>query len=288
MESATDNEPLLWQNALPQLNEHSHKYNRGHALIFSGGLTNTGAARLAAMSAARIGAGLVTVLSPSDALPVHAAHLTSIMLRETRTIQDALDCIKNRQVRAALIGSAYGLGIKTRNDCLQLLEKSSIRALILDADALSSFEKETPSLFAAIHASQTETVLTPHAGEFARLFPDLAQDDSLTKAEKATQAAIRAGGCIVYKGSQTIVAMPDGKYSYNENGTPFLATAGSGDVLAGMITGLLAQGMPVFEAASAAVWLHCEAARKIGAGLIAEDLPLMLPQILKSYLRRFG
>lgn len=280
------NEPPLWENALPRLNAETHKYKRGHALVFSGGLTNTGAARLAAMSTARIGAGLVTVLSPSDALLVNASHLTSIMLRETRTIQDALDCIETRHVTAALIGPAYGLGVKTRNDCITLLKKAKTNALILDADALSSFEEMADALFASIHSSQIAVVLTPHEGEFRRLFPDIADNEKLTKPEKASQAAIRAGACVVYKGAQTIVALPDGRYSYNDNGTPLLATAGSGDVLAGMITGLLAAGMPAFEAASAAVWFHCEAAKKYGAGLIAEDLPLMIPQILAAFTGR--
>ncbi|WP_374833330.1 NAD(P)H-hydrate dehydratase [Paenochrobactrum pullorum] len=280
MENAFLNEPKLWKDALPRLAKDAHKYKRGHALIFSGNLTNTGAARLAAMSAARIGAGLVTVLSPSDALLVNAAHLTSIMLRETRTIQDALDYIEKRHVTAALIGPAYGLGVKTQHDCITLLNKASANRLVLDADAISSFENASDHLFKTIHASNIETVLTPHEGEFSRLFPDLSRDSKLTKAEKTLKAAARAGACVIYKGAQTIIAHPDGRYCYNENGTPLLATAGSGDVLAGMVTGLLAQNMSVFEATSAAVWLHCEAAKKFGAGLIAEELPLMLPQCL--------
>lgn len=283
MKSAFLNEPLLWEDALPRLARDTHKYKRGHALVFSGGLTNTGAARLAAMSAARVGAGLVTILSPSDALLINAMHLTSIMLRETRTIQDALDCIEKRHVTAALIGPAYGLGVKTQQDCLTLLAKAITSYLVLDADAISSFENKSEHLFKALHNSNIKAVLTPHDGEFSRLFPDFAHNSKLTKIEKTMKAAERAGACVVYKGAQTIIALPDGRCSYNENGTPLLATAGSGDVLAGIITGLLAQNMPVFEAASAAVWLHCEAAKKMGTGLIAEDLPLMIPQCLNIF-----
>ncbi|MGU3576726.1 NAD(P)H-hydrate dehydratase [Brucellaceae bacterium C25G] len=274
------NEPPLWKKFLPVLEASTHKYQRGHAVVFSGNITNTGAARLAAMSAARVGSGLVTVLSPTDALQVNAAHLTSIMLRETRTMNDAVDYITKRHVSAVLLGPAYGLGVKTENDCVHLMQKLSINGFVLDADALSSFEKTPDKLFKNIQSSQTPIVLTPHEGEFNRLFPDIAQNKKLDKAEKAIRAAQRAGACLVYKGAQTIVATHDGRLSYNKNGTPLLATAGSGDVLAGTINGLIAQSMPVFEASSAAVWLHCEAAQKNGAGLIAEDLPPIIPKCL--------
>jgi hydroxyethylthiazole kinase-like uncharacterized protein yjeF len=258
-----ENGPSLW--SLPRRDATSHKYKNGHAIIASGGATNTGAARLAAMAALRIGAGLVTIASPTAALPAHAAHLTAVMIAETDTPRDFARLLEDRRKNAVCVGPAAGVSEFTRARVLIALESGA--ATVLDADALTAFANDNATLFAA--TTGKACVMTPHEGEFARIFPDLGG----AKHERARAAAKRAGCIVLIKGADTVIASPDGRVAINANAPPSLATAGSGDVLAGMITGLLAQGMAIFEAACAAVWLHGKAARLgVRCGLIAEDL----------------
>lgn len=278
-----ENTPALWQQQLPVLTIDTYKYQRGHAAVFSGGMTSTGAARLSALAAARIGAGAVTLLSPPDALAVNAVHLTSVMLRETRGTRDVLEFVATRKLGAALLGPGYGNAVFAREMALSLLNAdSAFHALVLDADGLTAFEDNPHTLFSARHRADISLVLTPHEGEFKRLFGEIATNPNLSKLEKARAAAQLAKAVVIYKGPDTVIAAPDGSAAVNANGTALLATAGSGDVLAGMVCGLLAQGMPAFEAAASAVWMHADAASRFGPGLIAEDLPNMLPKTLSA------
>ncbi|MET3580689.1 hydroxyethylthiazole kinase-like uncharacterized protein yjeF [Mesorhizobium robiniae] len=282
-----ENTPLLWIGNFPVPAVDAHKYKRGHVGVFSGGPSATGAARLSALAAARSGAGAVTVLSPANAMQVNAAHLTSIMLHKADTIADVKEFIGHRP-SAFVLGPGFGVGEKTRDFALGVLATEQrpdgkVDGLVLDADGITSFRDAPNALFEAARRSNAPAlVLTPHEGEFARLFPDIAGDNNLSKLAKARTAAERAGAIVVYKGADTVIATPDGRAAINGNGAPWLATAGSGDVLAGIIAGLLAQTMPAFEAACAAVWIHAEAGSRFGPGLIAEDLPLALLPVLRE------
>ena len=271
------NEPALWLARFPWPQPESHKYARGHAVVVSGPVYSTGAARLGARGALRIGAGLVTVASPRDALEVNAAQLTAIMVREADDARGLASLLADRRKNAVLIGPGLGVGERTKELVLAALRSDA--AIVLDADALTSFAEDSRPLFAAIASRTAPVVLTPHDGEFARLFGDLA---ATSKLARAREAASRAGAIVLLKGADTVVAAPSGTASINATTSPFLATAGTGDVLAGMVVGLLAQGMPAFEAASAAVWLHGAAAIDFGPGLIAEDLPETLPRVLRA------
>lgn len=278
------NMPPLWDAALPRPQRGQHKYSRGHVAVFSGGPSSTGAARLSAMAAARAGAGAVTLLAPGRALLVAAAHLTSIMLRKVDTPQDFAEASGARRADAVVLGPGFGLDRPLREMALAVLAQDGPGTLVLDADGLTAFRDRPQALFAAAAGSALDAVLTPHEGEFARLFPDLAADASASKLERARIAAQRAGAVVVLKGPDTVIAAPDGRAAVNANGSPWLATAGSGDVLAGLIAGLAAQKMPAWEAACAAVWLHAEAAARFGPGLIAEDLPGLVPAVLRDLL----
>jgi ADP-dependent NAD(P)H-hydrate dehydratase / NAD(P)H-hydrate epimerase len=271
------NEPALWLAHYPWPKDESHKYARGHAVVVSGPVYSTGAARLGARGALRVGAGLVTVASPRDAVTVNAAQLTAIMVREADDARGLKALLADPRKNAVLIGPGIGVGARTKEMVLAAL--SSGAALVLDADALTSFAEDPRPLFAAIAARKAPVVFTPHDGEFARLFGDLG---SLPKLDRARQAASRSGAIIALKGADTVVAAPGGRASINATTSPWLATAGTGDVLAGVILGLLAQAMSAFEGTSAAVWLHGAAAKACGPGLIAEDVPEMLPQVLRS------
>jgi len=271
------NEPGLWLAQFPWPKVEGHKYLRGHAVVVSGPAYSTGAARLGARGALRAGAGLVTVASPRDAVPINAAQLTAIMVREADDARGLKNLLADPRKNAVLLGPGLGVGERTKETVLAALGTGA--AVVLDADALTSFAEEPERLFAAISSRSAPVVMTPHDGEFARLFGDLA---GLPKLERARKAASRSAAVIVLKGPDTAVAAPDGKTSINATTSPWLATAGTGDVLGGMILGLLAQGMPGFEGASAAVWLHGAAAKAFGPGLIAEDLPEMLPKVLRE------
>jgi len=286
---AYENHPDLWLPALPYPAFDAHKYTRGHACVFSGGPSATGAARLAALAAARAGAGAVTVLSAPAAMQVNAAHLTAIMLRRIETEEELAAFARERKPSSYVIGPGFGAGERARRFTLALLRErnTGCKGIVIDADAITSFRDAPALLFdAAALPDAPSVVLTPHVGEFRRLFPDLAEGEAGSKLEAARAAARRAKAVIIYKGPDTVIAAPDGRARINANGTPFLATAGSGDVLGGIVAGLLAQGMSAFDAASAAVWIHAEAGSRFGPGLIAEDLPSLLPAILKDLFRQ--
>jgi ADP-dependent NAD(P)H-hydrate dehydratase / NAD(P)H-hydrate epimerase len=265
-----ENDPCLWLAELPHSQAEGNKYTRGHALI-SGGYPMTGSARMAARAAARAGAGLTTIAVSALALPVYAAALTSIMVQPLAVPEDFECLLDDRHYKAFLIGPGAGTGEETRARVLAMLKTG--RATVLDADALTSFADDPPTLDQAITGP---CVLTPHDGEFQRLF-----DPSGDKLTRTRVAARRCGAIIILKGSDTVITAPDGRSVINSNAPPTLATAGSGDVLSGIVLGLLAQGMEPFLAASAAVWLHGAAAAEFGPGLIAEDLPDLLPGVFR-------
>ena len=269
-----ENLPALWLDAFPWPRTDAHKYARGSVAVVSGHMTHTGAARLAARAALRIGAGLVTLLSPPDAVLVNAAHLEAVMLKPFANAGELADAVS--RATAAVIGPAAGVSAATRANLLALALTGA--RLVVDADAITVFRDEPDALFAALGPGD---VLTPHLGEFERLFPGLlaASPERITAARAASA---RAGAVVLLKGSDTVIAAPDGRAAVTTNGSPYLATAGSGDVLAGFISGLLAQGMESFEAACAGVWIHAEAGRGFGPGLIAEDLPGLAPAVLRE------
>ena len=284
--------PQLWAEQFKVPKADAHKYTRGHAVVVSGGLSSTGAARLAARAALRAGAGLVTLASPREALTINAAASTAVMVRQVDGAGELSTLLADRRLNAIVLGPGGGVGQSMRELVQAALAGGP--AVVLDADALTSFVETPETLFSSIktkfsanfpHVSR-EIVLTPHEGEFERLFRKHIKATELsTKYLRARSAAVLVGAMVLLKGPDTVVAAPDGRVSIAENAPPWLATAGSGDVLAGLIAGLLAQGMPAFEAASAAVWLHGEAGTEAGPGLISEDLPEALPQV---YRRLFG
>ena len=302
------NGPALWHKTFPVPRADGHKYSRGHALVASGGLASTGAARLAARGALRAGAGLVTIATPREALAVHAAALTAIMTRVCDGPNDLRRLLADRRKNTLVLGPGLGVGENTRALVRTALDNSGDsgappHAIVLDADALTSFADDACGLARLIRQSGKDVVLTPHDGEFARLFGELGKNDesqwarlipedallpcltalhSDSKLDRARAAAALSGAAVVLKGPDTVAAHPGGAACIAEDLPPWLATAGSGDVLAGIIGGLLAQAMPLFEAASAAVWLHGAAARHFGPGLIAEDISETLPPVLRT------
>jgi hydroxyethylthiazole kinase-like uncharacterized protein yjeF len=274
----------LWENSKPSLMRFtmaSHKYSRGHAVVVSGPRFNTGASRLAANAALKIGAGLVTIAGHADELLIHAAHTTAIMLARTDNALALGMLLNDRRRNAVCIGPAAGVGSKTCANVRAVL--ASGVATVLDADALTSFAQNPNDLFEAIaEYPERPVIMTPHEGEFQRLFSELA-NVSQAKHERAVTAANRSGAIVILKGADTVIASPNGRAVINSNAPPSLATAGSGDVLAGIATGLLAQGLPSFEAACAAVWIHGRAANRHGPeGLTAETL-LADPSRLTSF-----
>ena len=301
---------LTARTATVRKDTDEHKFSHGHALILSGPASKTGAARLAARGALRIGAGLVTVGCPRDALAEHAAQLNAIMLREVADAVALEEVLRDRRINARCLGPGMGVGEATRGMVRVALtapasapgpraegERSRIKSgkvapkVVLDADALTSFEADPRQLFDMLHEN---CVLTPHGGEFARLFPDIAEKLNATptkgpaysKVDATREAASRAGCVVLFKGPDTVIAAPNGQCAINsahyERSAPWLATAGSGDVLAGFITGLLARGFQPMDAAETAAWLHVECALKFGPGLIAEDIPEQLPLVFRE------
>jgi hydroxyethylthiazole kinase-like uncharacterized protein yjeF len=281
------NMPALWSGVYPWPQPDGHKYVRGHAVVMSGPPHATGAARLAANAALRAGAGLVSVAGAKAALPALSAGLTAVMVREAGTAETLKKLLADARMNAVLLGPAQGVGKPTRA-CVEAAAAAR-RALVLDADAISSFTEESETLAKILKSLPVNAVLTPHDGEFARLFAkDVDVLSASSKVERVRLAAKKLGAVVVLKGADTVVAAPDGKAAIADNAPPWLATAGSGDVLAGIITGLIAQRMPPFEAAAAAVWLHGEAANEAGIGLIAEDLPAALRPVLVQLYEEHG
>ena len=295
--STFENSIDLWSSTFPLLRTTAHKYTRGHVVVVSGPALSSGAARLGARGALRIGAGLVTLVGNSAASTINAAHTNAIMVRRVEGEDELSAFLEDERRNAVLIGPGASVGHETASDVLTVLASNA--AVVLDADALTSFAaedsaakaesgsmgflkaarsgaREPYTLFDAIKARTAPVVLTPHDGEFKRVFGDLPG----SKLDRARAAAKTSGAILVLKGADTVIAHPDGRAAINTNAPPTLATAGSGDVLAGFVTGLLAQKMPMFEAACAAVWLHGECANLFGPGLIAEDLPEILPDVL--------
>ncbi len=269
-----ENGPALW--SFPWPNAGSHKYVRGHCVIVSGPAHATGAARLAARGASRVGAGLVSVASPPDAVSINAAALTAIMVKPFVGANGLAELLKDKRFNSVVIGPGCGVGPATKDLVAAVLASGA--AGVLDADALMSYKDEPQALFSIL---REPAVLTPHEGEFERLFPGVLQK-ATNKVEAARAASAAAKCTVLVKGADTVIAAPDGRAIINCNAPPALATAGSGDVLAGLIGGLIAQDVDSFDAAAMAVWLHGEAANMFGPGLIAEDIPEQLPQVLRA------
>jgi hydroxyethylthiazole kinase-like uncharacterized protein yjeF len=279
-----ENIPALWRSHFPVPRSTGQKYDRGHAVVASGPLWSTGAARLAARGALRAGAGLVTIASPREALTVNAAASLAVMVRPVDGAGELTKFLGDRRLNTFAIGPGAGVGDETCE--LVLAGLSGERAVVLDADAITSFSGDPERLRAALHRRRNQaTILTPHEGEFSSYFGPLDERTKVgSKLERARLAAQAVEAVILLKGPDTVVAAPDGRAAIAANAPSYLATAGSGDVLAGIAAGLLAQGMPAFEAAAAAVWLHGEAAVSFGPGLISEDLPEALPRIYRALL----
>lgn len=305
------NDPTIWRNEFPQMATRGHKYTRGHGVVISGGAAQGGAARLAAGAALRIGAGLISVACPEEAVLSHAAQLTAVMIKPFSESNSALksgpdNLDKNDSGKSNLgendidglledarlshwcVGPGCGVTGQTRSQVLKILAAG--RGCVIDADGLSIFAQDSDVFFKALKKTAEDfgqfPLLTPHEGEFARLFPDLKQGTvKYDKLESARKAAIRSGAVILYKGPDTVIASPDGRAVINDNAPPTLATAGSGDVLAGLCLGLMTQGMATFEAACAAVWIHGAAATAFGPGLISQDIEAKIPQVLRYILK---
>lgn len=289
------NKPIRLNETVTKLlkKASAHKYNHGHALILSGGVGKGGAARLAARGALRIGAGVVTVGCPPGALQENAGALDAIMVRAVKGGEGLAEALQDERINALCLGPGLGLERAAEMVAVALGDGGvEPRPTVLDADALSILQfDEADGLFGKLHEN---CVLTPHAGEFARMFPDIAEKldapatkgPAYSKVDATREAAARAGCVVLFKGADTVIAGPDGRCSINsahyERSAPWLATAGSGDVLAGFITGLLARGFPPMQAAETGAWLHVECALKFGPGLIAEDLPEMLPAVFRD------
>lgn len=281
-----------WREHIAKGDNSDHKYSHGHALILSGGAGKTGAARLAARGALRIGAGVVTIATPPSAQMEVAGQITALMLRRIKDANALAEVLQDARINALCLGP--GMGVERARDLVPVAlgeGGGKARPAVLDADALTAYAEEPETLFAMLH---TGCVLTPHGGEFARLFPDIAErlsamptkGPAYSKVDATREAAKRAGCVVLYKGPDTVIAAPGGLCSINsaqyERAAPWLATAGTGDVLAGFITGLLARGFAPMQAAETAAWLHVECARSFGPGLIAEDLPEHLPNVFRD------
>ncbi len=268
----SDNSPDLWLSRYPWPKSSGSKYDRGHAVVLGGPVAHTGAARLAARAALRSGAGLVSIACDPSSLIVYATALEAVMTKPVRDEAAFGELISDTRVTAVLIGPAAGV-----NDRTKALVTAALKAgkpCVLDADALTVFQDDPKVLFDAV---RSPVLLTPHEGEFVRLFGKVTDREA-----DALRAAKASGAVVLLKGSDTVIAAPDGRIVINRAAPAWLATAGSGDVLAGIATGLMAQGLDVFDAACAAAWLHAQAACAFGPGLIAEDIERELPGVLRG------
>jgi hydroxyethylthiazole kinase-like uncharacterized protein yjeF len=284
--SVTANTPKLWRHALIDPGADAHKYQHGSVLVWSGPPLATGAARLAATAALRTGAGVVTLAGERDALLVHAAHVTAIMLRQVAGPAGIAELLADPRFNAVVLGPAMGVGGTTCE--LVAAAMAACRACVLDADALTSFSGQAASLAQLIRTNAAPVVMTPHEGEFSALtgIPIQRGQSREGHAEwrlnKAREAASTFGATLVLKGARTVIAATNGRMAVNEDAPPWLATAGSGDVLSGIIGVFLAQGMPGFESACAGVWLHACAGRIAGRGMIADDLAIAVSKAAAS------
>lgn len=284
----------ITHDTLPDLEKQSgHKFDHGHALVLSGGSGRTGAARLAARGALRIGAGLVTLGVPPSAQLEVATQVTAIMLARVPDGEALTARLADARLNTVCLGPGFGLGdraVALVDAVLGAGQRNASRSVVFDADALTLIAADRSRL----NALNARCVLTPHGGEFARLFPDISdrlaqvptKGPAYSKVDATREAARKSGAVVLFKGPDTVVAHPDGRACVHaaayERAAPWLATAGAGDVLAGFITGLSARGYDPYTAASSAAWLHVECARAFGPGLIAEDLPEMLPRVLRA------
>lgn len=274
------NSPALWRQHFPHLRAEVNKYSRGHLVVQGGELGMMGASKLAARAGLRMGAGLVSVAACQETLTAYAASFTSIMVKKVEEELAFATLLSDDRISAVVLGPGAGASSRTRHFVLTALEAG--KATVLDADALNVFSPDPHTLFDAVRAHQALPVFTPHDGEFARLFGHTEVANISDREARARKAAALAQAVVVLKGPQTLIAAPDGRCVVQQEAPATLATAGSGDVLAGMIGGLLAQKMPPYEAALAAVWLHASAASHFGLGMISEDLPDMLPRALQT------
>jgi len=272
------NHPTCWQAQIPVPTATGHKFDQGHVLVRGGDVSHTGAARLSAGAALRCGAGLVTLACPHDALTVNASQLTAVMLSACDSADEWRQKLADKRITAAVLGPANGVDEQTRL-CVESTLYEGL-ACVLDADALTCFATQRERLLNQLQRSQSDVVMTPHEGEFKRLFGDCTQSLPASKIHYAVRASELSGAVIVLKGADTVIVAPDGRVRINANAPPWLATAGAGDVLAGVIGALMARGMAAFDAASAGVWLHADAACSLGYPLTAEDLTVAVGKSL--------
>jgi ADP-dependent NAD(P)H-hydrate dehydratase / NAD(P)H-hydrate epimerase len=277
------NDPEFWLRFFPKLKIDGHKYDRGHAVVVSGPMERTGAGRLAARTALRSGSGIVTVASSKPAFYINASQLTAVMVDPYDGPAGLADLLSDTRITTALIGPGAGIDPDVKDLVTSVLQSQA--TAVLDAEGLTAFSETPAELFDHIKGRLPAlTIMTPHEGEFNKVFPELKSEPS--KLDRARRAAEISGAVIILKGPDTVVAHPGGLGAVSENAPPWLATAGSGDVLAGLVTGLAAQGMAAFDAAAAAVWIHGEIAQAFGPGLIAEDMPDLLPAVLQRLDKR--
>jgi ADP-dependent NAD(P)H-hydrate dehydratase / NAD(P)H-hydrate epimerase len=276
------NAPEFWLRYFPKLRIDGHKYDRGHAVVVSGPMESTGAGRLAARTALRAGAGLVTVATSKSAFYINAAQLTAVMVAAYEGPSGLSAVLSDPRITAVLIGPGAGRDPEVMGLVGSVMASDAVA--VLDAEGITAFQGAPVELFRLVKSRPAPTIMTPHEGEFKKVFPELANEPS--KLERARRAAEMSGAVVILKGADTVVAAPDGLSSISENAPAWLATAGSGDVLAGLVTGLCAQGMAAFDAAAAAVWMHGELAVIFGPGLIADDMPDLLPGVLQRLDKR--
>jgi len=272
-----ENHPELWQKYLPSPSNQSHKYNRGYTLIYGGPIACTGASRMASYAALRAGAGICSIACTPAALPIYAASVTAIMTKSYSSDAELNKMLDSNKLNALLIGPGAGVNDTTRRHTLMMLNTQL--PCVLDADALTCFSDNPQILFNAIKQRNAATILTPHSGEFDRIFGITTPEKRI---ESVMKAAMNSGAIIILKGADSIIGTPDGNVTINTHASFHLATAGAGDVLAGIIAGLLATNMPPYKAVQAAIWIHGECGIRCGKGLIAEDLIDVLPNILHS------
>lgn len=270
------NAPEIWINDLQLLQPSDHKYSRGHLAVVGGGISSTGAARIAARCSLRAGAGATTLISPPSALTTYAAALEAVMVHACPDAEHFSKWIKKKRIGTILIGPGCGLSDRTIEFVVAALQSKA--NVILDADALTVFKDNPETLFELIRKKENgKCILTPHEAEFARLF---AFEGS--KLDRARLAAVQSGAVILLKGADTIIASPQGQTIINHNAPAYLATAGSGDALAGIIAGLVTANMPILDAVAAAAWMHGDAGMRFGPGLIAEDIEGTIPVVLSG------